>query len=113
MCVKVIGGGASRRVTAFSNTETFQTVTAWMPVPGYRSMSFNLYANQPAAGKLSLRPGIQYAAVRLDNPDNPITVGSSTVVDGYERFDAGAQSTDDKMFWRMGYWYAASSGGFG
>lgn len=110
MCVKTYSSPKGLRLTSYSTTETFHPTSEWMPAVEYSDWSHALMIRAEGGTTFNARPGYQLAAVRPDNPSNPVPIGSATTTDGWTRFAPGIPTLSGSLFWRFGIFYSATGG---
>lgn len=102
-------------VTLLSTSLAFVWSQKWTPMIGVSTIDFALdvRAVMAGGGAVSLKPSLQYAALRTDRPDEGalITSGSGVTANGVTHYQESA-SVAAKTWWRHGVGFQLTSGTF-
>lgn len=100
-----------RRLVATSSTVVYEWFTEWLPCDGVDAIRAVLKAKQ-AGANFAWQLAIQYAPVRVDEPDAPSTLGNQTT--GSNEMQTGdisvSATTPSKRLFRLGIAYSSASG---
>ena len=111
-CAKTIHTVA-RVLTSTSTTSIFEPLSGWMPVTGLDALDFRLNL-LTVGGNIQVKPGIQLAAVRTDQPVDPAAISSGSFVStvGFHHYRETLTAAS-MMFYRVGAMHKLSGGSIG